>query len=254
MSAWLTRAPEFQLSPHDVHIIMFSISSLCEQEALFLSWLDETEKVRAQRFYFQKDTTRFIVTHGMLRFILSQYLQAHPRTWRFTQGEYGKPVCQQNQHFAFNLSHSGDLALIACGIDQQCGVDIEQHRDCDYMGIAERFFAESEVSIIEKYRQQSWQAFQTIFFAFWTAKEAFIKAIGQGLHFPLRDVVFHEINAYQLAIKQLPPEYRNHWQLYHLPAVEDYNCTFASNIFEAKLFTWCWQAHMTELLLSADAA
>jgi len=83
----------------------------------------------------------------------------------------------------FNSSHSGALALVAVTLDCELGVDIEQFRPMpDLQEIAARFFCAGEeaelMSVAPALREPA-------FFRCWTRKEAYIKAIGDGLSAPL---------------------------------------------------------------------
>jgi len=81
------------------------------------------------------------------------------------------------------MSHSDELALVAFGLDADLGVDVEriEPRRAD-RGVARRFFAEREIQALEAFPPDAWTRG---FFDCWTRKEAFIKAIGEGLSHPL---------------------------------------------------------------------
>ena len=88
-----------------------------------------------------------------------------------------------DESLRFNLSHSGDLALLGVTRDQEIGVDLEQIQDrIATEQIAKRFFSPREVAMLcalpPPVRQEA-------FFKCWTRKEAFIKGIGVGLSLPL---------------------------------------------------------------------
>jgi 4'-phosphopantetheinyl transferase len=82
----------------------------------------------------------------------------------------------------FNLSHSGERALLALGVGRPVGVDIEQHRALDPLALARRFFSRDEIDALDRL---GGQARAEAFFRCWTRKEALIKAMGDGLSFPL---------------------------------------------------------------------
>ncbi|MCP3804701.1 4'-phosphopantetheinyl transferase superfamily protein [Allokutzneria sp. A3M-2-11 16] len=78
----------------------------------------------------------------------------------------------------FNLSHSGDLAALAVSWDRRVGVDVEQHRELDHLGMAARVLRPSEhaaIAALPADRQAE------AFFRYWTVKEAYVKVTGQGL-------------------------------------------------------------------------
>jgi 4'-phosphopantetheinyl transferase len=122
-----------------------------------------------------------IVARAKLRQILGGYLDRSPQEIDISTGLQGKP---QVAGLEFNLSHSGDLVAYAVS-DLPVGIDIERVRTIDLSGIVQRFFAASEFSAWQKLppAEQELAFFQT-----WTVKEAYLKAIGTGLHTPLSEV------------------------------------------------------------------
>jgi 4'-phosphopantetheinyl transferase len=121
-----------------------------------------------------------------LRILLGRYVGTSPAEIRFQYESHGKPeiaLPQDCRSLRFNVSNSGGLALIAVGSGRAIGVDIEKVRPLpDFLNIARRFFSAREVQAIlavgENQRQEA-------FFACWTRKEAFLKATGMGLSYPL---------------------------------------------------------------------
>ncbi|MDE3092051.1 MAG: 4'-phosphopantetheinyl transferase superfamily protein, partial [Chloroflexota bacterium] len=148
--------------------------------------LTEDESNRAARFYFQKDREHYIACRGLLRVILSRYLDVAPGEIRFCYGHYGKPELassMRRQDLSFNVSHSHGLALVAIAAERKIGVDIEYIRlGVEIESIAERFFAPNEKAVIRTltgYQQRE------TFYNCWTRKEAFLKACGDGMTCPL---------------------------------------------------------------------
>ena len=158
--------------------------------AHYFTLLSAREKERALRFVFAKDRWCYTVAAGVLREILGRYLKLSPQAIHFQYGEHGKPfllAALNATQLQFNLSHSGKQILLAVTQERELGIDIERMRE-DYGGVevAQRFFAEEEYdALIALPKELQAQAF----FNGWTRKEAFIKAIGAGLYFPLRDFV-----------------------------------------------------------------
>ena len=146
--------------------------------------LDPEERARAERFVRAEDRTRFIVSHGVLRKLLAERVGLLAAEIRFEARRHGKPFVP-NSDWQFSLSHSGDYMLCAFTRHLQLGVDVEQMRSMpDYESIAERYFADEERRQLRalpdgQHRQG--------FFRIWTLKEAYLKATGEGLSFPLVD-------------------------------------------------------------------
>ncbi len=83
----------------------------------------------------------------------------------------------------FNMSHSADMALFAFTNGCEVGADIEQVRPIrDMQDVATRFFSSSEAAELATMPPDCSTG---AFFACWTRKEAYIKAIGEGLSAPL---------------------------------------------------------------------
>jgi 4'-phosphopantetheinyl transferase len=148
--------------------------------------LAEDELLRAERFRFEKDRNRFIAARGLLRIILARYLRASSDQLRFESTPFGKPKLTRDFLFEdtrFNLSHSGNLALLAVTRAREVGVDLEMiRRGLAEEAIPESFFSPLEVEVLRALpREQQNEAF----FNCWTRKEAYIKARGEGLSMPL---------------------------------------------------------------------
>lgn len=149
-------------------------------------WLSEEERQRAGRFAFERDWRRFVVARGRLRELLGQRLDVRPETIQFTYGKRGKPAVEQplcRSGLRFNVAHSADLAVYAFSYEHEVGVDVEAVRTFpDADDIAARFFSQREQ---EAYRALEFCHKQRGFFNCWTRKEAYIKALGDGLYHPL---------------------------------------------------------------------
>ena len=144
--------------------------------------LSADERERAGRFYFEKDRSAYAVARGLLRTLAGLYLDAPPERLRFDYTDYGKPYLAGGT-LRFNLSHSHEVALYAFTSGAEVGVDVEYVRpELAGAEIARRFFSPREVeSLLALPSAEQAEAF----FKCWTRKEAFIKAVGQGLSFPL---------------------------------------------------------------------
>ena|ERR1700680_2528343 len=149
-----------------------------------VSWLSSDETARAARFHFEEHRRAFILGRGVLRTLLGGLLEMPPGQIQFSYGPKGKPALQDPIHaLRFNTSNCGNLAVYAFTQGCDIGVDVEQVRPIPEMDqIAARFFAPDETSELmalpEPDRPQA-------FFNCWTRKEAYIKAVGDGLSVPL---------------------------------------------------------------------
>jgi len=151
-----------------------------------LRWrLSADEAKRAAAFCFERDRHRFVAARGFLREILGRYLRAAGEALSFEYGPHGKPALagEFRDALRFNVSHSGEMALYAVTLQREVGVDIEALREVnDAEQIAERFFSPAERVA---FRLQAPGQRQQAFFNCWTRKEAYLKALGDGLARPL---------------------------------------------------------------------
>ncbi len=147
--------------------------------------LDPPEQERAGRYIYDLHRNRFIVARSSLRLLLGRYLAGDPHDVAFAYNAYGRPEISPvpAPPLAFNLSHSGDTALLAVTRLPAVGIDLEYHRKPDRIeDLAERFFAAAEV---RQWRALPAELRTAGFFAGWSRKEAYIKAHGRGLNYPL---------------------------------------------------------------------
>lgn len=170
----------------DVHVWVGELDKTVSELYRFIHPLSSDERMRAERFHFEKDRNRFIVRHGILRMILGHYLDLDANRLRFHHGENGKPVLNETPGIVdikFNLSHSNGVALFAFARHSDIGVDIEYIRDISEMDLlAERYFSITENDVFRSIpKNQRKEAF----FKCWTCKEAFVKALGDGLSWSL---------------------------------------------------------------------
>jgi len=143
--------------------------------------LDSAERTKASMFRFERDRSRFVVAHAVLRRILGDYIGVEPRRLRFSALSGGKPVVScdgMTSTLNFNLSHSGDLALCAVS-DREVGVDCERVRSHqDVQLVSRQFFSSDEADAVDGLSGLD----QTrVFYRTWVRKEAYVKATGRGL-------------------------------------------------------------------------
>jgi 4'-phosphopantetheinyl transferase len=149
--------------------------------ARFGELLSAAEQERVHRYRFADHQRRFQIGHGSLRTILGAYLDRDPRAIEFRHGPRGKPYLADDALF-FNLSHSGKLALIAVA-RFELGLDLEKLRRLESLTkIAERHFSDAEYQALVGL---DGDARELAFYRCWTRKEAYIKALGEGLSMAL---------------------------------------------------------------------
>ncbi|MDA0711594.1 MAG: 4'-phosphopantetheinyl transferase superfamily protein [bacterium] len=149
------------------------------------SVLSAEEADRAGRYTFAKGRDHFVAARGMLRLLLSHYTQLRPEDLVFAYGEKGKPELADGQaDVCFNVSHASGFAAWAFARNRKIGVDIEwRHRRANISAIGKRFFSDVEWTALCDLPEDR---LREGFFRCWTRKEAFVKALGDGLTYSLK--------------------------------------------------------------------
>lgn len=139
--------------------------------------LSVEEARRAERFRFENDRRRFIVTRGSLRELLGSNLGKLPQTVNISYTQLGKPFLDEMENqIYFNVSHSHDISLIAMSTTKVVGIDVEFVKNGnDFLRVAERVFSPEEYENLRDVSTAS------DFYYLWTRREAFVKALGTGL-------------------------------------------------------------------------
>jgi 4'-phosphopantetheinyl transferase len=147
-----------------------------------LAPLSAEERRRAARFHFERDRRRFTAARSCLRRLLGAYLGVSPAAIAFGAGPQGKPHLAgppAASGLRFNLSHAGDLALIAVTREREVGADVECIRPvADLARLAASCFSPAERAQLLALQPDDRLA---AFFRGWTRKEAYLKARGIGL-------------------------------------------------------------------------
>lgn len=222
--------PNKTLNPGDLHVWVTSLQCTPVQLAQLIPLLSPEEFARSQRFKMKKAQEQFIVGRAVLRKILGEYLQLEPEKILFTYEKFGKPMLDESiQHvpeLAFNLSHSQGLALYALANTTCLGADLEYRgREHFFDEIAERFFSAKETEEIKTARGENKKI---SFYNIWTKKEALLKALGLGLHGPLKQFTVHGIEQGKIEeLKALPfDSTAQSWHVFSL----DYDSNFSVSI------------------------
>ena len=155
------------------------VADLDAQPSDALDSLDPAERARAERFVFEQDRRRYVAAHRLLRHLLARRTGIPDAALRIETGAFGKPYLVGRPGCAFNLSHSGAIALVALADDGEIGVDVEVlRRTPDLDALVRLHFTSDERQAMEATPRESRD---TAFLVGWTRKEACLKALGVGL-------------------------------------------------------------------------
>ena len=146
--------------------------------------LNKEELDRAQRYHFDKHRRRFTIARAVQRLVLARYTAIPAQDLIFDQNQYGKPCLANMPELQFNLSHSGETALLAIGKDYAMGIDLEYFAARPFEGIGSHMFSPSENHALKNAPDM---LKPLVFFHIWAQKEALIKAVGMGLSYPTRE-------------------------------------------------------------------
>jgi 4'-phosphopantetheinyl transferase len=194
-NVWKIPPAELTLPHDEIHVWRASLDQLASLGEQLGQTLSADEQTRAERFHFTRDRQRFIISRGLLRNILGRYMGIKPELVQFRSGPYGKlalaetrPSIEANPAVAaewgnntlqFNVSHSETLALYAFTRGREIGIDVEYVRPvAEAEQIAQHYFSTQESNILRNLPPDT-QDEQ--FLIYWTRKEAYLKARGEGL-------------------------------------------------------------------------
>ena len=176
-----------RLEPDLVILRWLNIDHVCAGEWRSLAaLLDAQERARAARFAFAADREAYVAAHALTRRALACFASASPMALRFAADDYGKPSLvdpPSARQLQFSLSHTRGLVGVGIAMARDVGVDVERIAE-DRIGIelAERILPAAEVAYL---RRQPEAARAGATMVVWTLKEAYVKAIGKGLSYPL---------------------------------------------------------------------
>lgn len=240
---WFDAPARLHLNEGEAHVWRASLDQPRGTIERLLKLLSRDELERAQRFYRPVHRDNYVVARGVLRSIVSRYLSIPPASLHFTYSYYGKPSLSpevNRYNLSFNLSHAGQLALYAFTRGVAVGIDVELLREeFASIEIAERFFAADEVATLKSLPDE----IQTrAFFNCWSRKEAYIKALGEGLSHPLHDftVAFSPHSEAALVAVRNRPADLSRWKMYDLPVGDRYAAALVIEHPSPTLKHWQW--------------
>ena len=196
--------------------------------------LDEAEREHCGRFRHTGSRRQYICARALLRHALSRReVDIEPASWRYRRTPSGKlELAESHVHtgLRFNLSHSGDVVVCAIAHHRTVGVDVEWiNRSCECKTIAERYFAPAECQALLALPDDQIRA---AFFDFWTLKEAYVKALGHGLSYPLEKFFFSLKDGNGISITDAnDSEASRKWAFFLLPCFDRYRIAVCTERF-----------------------
>ena len=230
--AWAPAPSAPTLPPGEVHVWRVDLDVPPARLAAFAATLSALERERALRFRFDRHRDRWTAARGALRAILASYLHRPAASLDLAADANGKPFLREDDAPAplrFSLAHADGVALVAVAWQREIGVDIEREEaDRADLGVARRMFtADEALALAGMPPALRCRAF----FALWTAREAYAKAIGRGLE----------------AMGDAPPA---GWTIRQLELGPEYAGAVAVERGTEAVRCWHWQAPSTARVTS----
>lgn len=205
------------LERHQVQLWRVDIATVGADLAEFEATLDADERARAARFLVAGANRQFVVARSILRRLLAPHVGIPAAEIRFALGTYGKPylAADTSGGLRFNVSHSGDMILLALSREREVGADVERiHALQSRAEIAERFFSLPEA---QRIRGLPAEERERSFFHHWVRKEAFVKAVGKGIASGLSmevEVLVRAAEPPPAACEIVEPHTQSPWRLF----------------------------------------
>ena len=210
---------------NDLTIFLLNLETHMHDVEYFYGCLSRLEKERAKKFTTEVLYARYVISHGILRHILSAYVGVPPKALEFFYNAFGKPFLR-NSSIQFNMSYSNQKAVYILSPYHYVGIDIEYHdHDLNIKEFLEEVFTPYEKKIFGAIEINQKLDF---FYQVWTAKESLIKANGKGLSYPLTEV---EVKSIKSNLKTcILKENREHktWYFSQMKHMSNYHISYAS--------------------------
>jgi 4'-phosphopantetheinyl transferase len=230
---WCTVSSVPLLRTDVVHVWCVAVEALAPCASYFDGLLDQRERDLGAAFHAVADRTRHVVARGALRSLIGQYLDITPRSVTFGIGAFGKPHCagDHRARITFNISHSGDIVLLAFARSGEIGVDVERWNprlgEVERTRISASVFTGAERAGIQQLSSAAER--EAAFYALWSRKEAYLKGTGAGIAGGLAHVeISVEATVPRVADGRDPLAVR-HWALRDVDVGPGYTAALASS-------------------------
>ncbi len=157
---------------HGTHIVLAKNNLSIDRPSFF----SQEENQKMSLFLKEDDRNTFLVSHFLKRALCSSMLKIPPEEILFTQNQWGKPhILEPNASLHFNISHDEHWCAVATSHIAPLGLDIQSPFHLDKEALRKIMHPKDYL-----YPQDSFQLAKI-----WSMKEAVVKAMGVGLHYPL---------------------------------------------------------------------
>jgi 4'-phosphopantetheinyl transferase len=228
------------------HLISACLNGACDVWSISLlqtpqdlatleSVLSAQERERAAAFLLPAPRRQFIVARAALRTLLGRYLGVSPSACSFALNAHGKPSLQPSSPVRFNVSHAGNLVLIAISDGIDLGVDVEAHRRTDDLdSLAASILCPPD---LELWRAAAAVEGAAAFYRIWTCKEAVAKAIGCGLAMDFRSLRISLAPGRAATLASMEPTWgrAERWSLQELQTENGYSAAIAASAPDLKV-------------------
>ena len=237
---WQNTPDTLSFSKDHIDVWLCDLKQLSGDINNYYAILSDDERERADKLKIKDMKQQYVLTRGALRQRLGLLTNIDPQDFVFDYLQHGKPVLVKDARFAnitFNVSHSYNLALIAIAQKQNIGIDIEKiNHESKHDQLVTRFFSEAEQSEFQTMPETNKAK---AFCACWARKEAFIKAIGDGVSYGLDSFdVTVDPDKQTLEINLHKPSEET-WSAINLPINDDYMACLVSDRDSLSVRCWC---------------
>src|SRR5215469_7012517 len=240
----MMRAKRIVPGPEEVHVWRTDLDAALGLIGPLEHVLSVDERQRATRFHRSLDRERFVLSRAFLREVLSVYVETDPAELQFAVAAGGKPALRAAagaEPVHFNLSHAEAIALLAVTAAGPVGIDIERVRgDFEHNAIARQYFSAAECQ--EYFRLGDGER-PTAFARLWTRKEAYLKALGDGLSRPLESFTVATLSGTDAASPGFVGTHdaTGGWIVFGIDAPPGFEAALATRAPMPQVLSWTWQ-------------
>lgn len=214
-----------EVNSNTAFVYIVNLANYKQTISLFWECLSIEEKIKAKQYYASSLTDRYVMSHGILRYILSFYTKQLPQDIEFIHNDYGKPFLK-NHNIYFNMSHSHDMVSYIISFNYIVGIDIELHNSViEIDELSDLVFTPKEQAFIKALDPE---AKLSLFYNLWTIKESLVKARGQGLSYPINTIEVMELSpGEKVCLSYENNTYKQKWYYFPLEIAEGYSASIA---------------------------